>query len=205
MSFISRTRPRARSIAPTPLTSPHLTWELTAYGVSDIPFLDLALSIDTGLVVYETYRKPQNKYLYLPRASTHHPSTFRGLVHGEVDRLINTNKTGITLEKHISFFVSKLVCRGYGKSEVQAVVREALRLAQLRRFKSKRSNNKVRSIYVKLPFSSSVNANAIRRSMRKHKHVVANLAKIGVSFGTQPNLFRLFYRHNWPAIWPRGS
>ena len=62
--------------------------EVASQGRSNVPFLDLALSLGTSNVIfYKLYRKPANAYQYLPRGSCHRAETFNGLVVGESIRI----------------------------------------------------------------------------------------------------------------------
>ena len=106
----------------------NITWLLTATGGHDtaVPFLDLSLKITGGQLFYETYRKPLNGYLYIPKNSRHPETSFKSLIQGEVTRLIRTNRHKEDLQRHLDFFAEKLRRRGYDPSFVQRCMRRQL-------------------------------------------------------------------------------
>ena len=59
-----------------------IIWELSGHDAA-VPFLDLQVSVQQHRLHFQTYRKPQNIYAYLPRSSCHPPSVFESLVTGE--------------------------------------------------------------------------------------------------------------------------
>ena len=66
---------------------PSIRLTLSACGVSNIPFLDLALSVaEDGQVSHELYTKPRNRFQYVPFTSCHPPFVFSGVAKGEYQR-----------------------------------------------------------------------------------------------------------------------
>ena len=182
---------------------PSIVWEVTASGRSSVPFLDLPLSVIDSILVFETHRKPMNAYLYLPRTSTHHHHTFAGLIHGETNRLVKTNCSQSSLVRHVDIFWHALLKRGYSKLEVGMHIRRALHMAKIRQHRqSQTQQQRMRTHYLGLVYSSSTNTRALRVSIRKHKHVLCNFASVGLSFRVQKSLFRQLYSQNWPKTWP---
>ena len=88
-------------------------------------------------------------------------------------------------------------------------MRHALHLARARRNRLAarvQSNPPVlRSLYLKINYSSSVNYKALSRIINRHRHLVSHVANIGISHGTQRNLFRRFSSLNWPRKWPAAQ
>ena len=149
----------------------NILWEVQFVGREHIPFLDLNLSITARQLAWETHRKPMNAYLYLPRCSTHHPSTFEGLIHGETTRLIHTNSSEASLRRNLSFFRSRLLSRGYSKLEVGRHMRSALRLAEARKLGVKSTHASKKNMSFLVMYVSATNFKVIKNIVRKHKHV----------------------------------
>ena len=118
----------------------------------------------------------------------------------EVDRLINTNSSVDSLLFHLRFFINKLAERGYDKTISRQVVRDALYRASLR-ISQPRIKQQIRKHYVRVVYSSSSNAFAIRRSIWKYKTHIQHLGHVGVSHSVQRSLFRRLYATNWPKRW----
>ena len=180
-----------------------IVWELTHSGRDEVPFLDLSLSISNMRLDYGTFRKVPNAYLYLPRGSCHNPSVFSSLIHGEVNRLITTNKSAKAFEHQLSFFTGKLVARGYDRSFVSRVARSALHVAR-RRFTQPPPHKRpyIRKHFIPIVYSASTNYSLVRRSIAKYRVHIQHLGHVGVSSRVQRNLFRQLYAINWPRAWP---
>ena len=54
-------------------------------------FLDLNITIHNSNIKTSTYQKEMNIYLYIPLLSSHPPSCFKGLIHGELQRYFTQN------------------------------------------------------------------------------------------------------------------
>ena len=141
----------------------------------------------------ETYRKPVNKYLYVPRSSCHPRAVFSSIVASETCRLFRTNSRQETLSKQLAFFLNKFVDRGYSMAECSALI--SRQLARLRKPDDNNPRLKARKTFLKLPYSSSVNSRFLRRALSRHKHLIQN--PVGLSFSVQKNLFRTLYQWNW--------
>jgi hypothetical protein len=101
-----------------------LTWELSDLSAH---FLDLevykgALSSNTGLLCFRTFRKTMNKFLYLPAFSSHHPATVKSWVFAEILRLRNTSLLDDDFLSATKFFLQQLRCRGYSSMVIQSAL-----------------------------------------------------------------------------------
>ena len=89
-----------------------------------VHFLDLNIfASPEGRVCFNTFRKPQAIFDYIPTDSAHAPNTFRGMIVGECCRLLITNTREADYFRQIDFFKSKLVRRGHNLDTIQRVMR----------------------------------------------------------------------------------
>ena len=80
-----------------------------------VSMLDLAISVQGERFMYETHRKVLNMYDYIPANSAHKPSVFSAIVKGEMHRLLRTNNSKHTFEKHKQIFLSlRSICHPEG-------------------------------------------------------------------------------------------
>ena len=83
-------------------------------------YLDITLTLtNEGTISFETYRKPNNAYLYLTPNSAHSRHNKIGWIVGELIRLHRTNSTEESFVKHVQVFVQALSKRGYGKKLIE--------------------------------------------------------------------------------------
>lgn len=83
-------------------------------------FLDLEvfkgpLFYSTGMLSFKTFHKSMNRFLYLPAFSSHHPTTIRSWIAGEIVRLRNTCLSDEDFSRVVSFFLKNLRRRNYSK------------------------------------------------------------------------------------------
>ena len=114
---------------------PGIDWIVSArggrsqLGEDEVPFLDIQLSHHMGHMAWRTFRKPLNRYLYLPRASAHPKNVFVALIAGETHRLWRSNRSRAHLFRELTFFVEKLADRGYARHVSWNVIRDTLKNA----------------------------------------------------------------------------
>ena len=177
----------------------HVQWEITASGRTSVPFLDLAMSIESsGAVSYETYRKARNAYLYIPATSAHPPNVYKAIILGELQRLRRTNSAEPSYRKHVRIFEEKLRDRGWCKSMISRTIS---------RFNSKEARpvpaaptKRCRRFYFKTTWTSTLRPGQIRSALNKHAHLLSALTgdlPVGLAFRTQRSIFRRFYGTNW--------
>lgn len=74
--------------------------------------LDLQVEIGEQGISYTTYRKPTNKYAYLPYTSSRSIAAKQSIIATECTHLMLTNMHRYDYEKQVSCFVHKLHDRG---------------------------------------------------------------------------------------------
>ena len=182
---------------------PAIQWEVSFSG-KRVVFLDLDISLIDGHFAVQTYRKPQNAYLYIPVTSCHPKSVYTALIVGETQRLFRQNHQDEgRLRHHIGFFMSKLQRRGFTVSDSSKTVATALQ-------KLRHGNRKVKKddkFFFKQTYSSTLNTRWIQRSLRRNWHVVQSTlkkqSKPVLSFRVQKNIFRMDFCRNWlPSLIP---
>lgn len=176
-----------------------IRWELSAEGLQ-VPFLDLHIKLQDGRLSFETYRKPQNSYSYLPRSSCHAPSVFRAIVTGECVRLFRNNKDNPeSFVKHVEFFVDKLGRRGYNKEEARSLIAKTVR--RLQGLSPARESCQNKRVFFKQPYSFSLNSRTIKVALKRDWHVVQKIFQCKFDFmlcyRVQPNDFRRNYANTW--------
>ena len=175
---------------------PSIRWEVSGCGQS-VDYFDTTISITADLeLVWSTFRKPLNRYLYVPAQSCHPESTLKSIVSSEVSRMLVTNKHITGTRFQLEFFAQKLGKRGYDLSVIKRLIDNALheRPAPLR-------TKIVRNIFFKCQHASSLNLKRMRCSLNKYRSLL-DLAlqsdtNIVVCRSQQPNLFQRNYSNNW--------
>ena len=86
-------------------------------------FLDLTLSLSfedskTQILDVKCFSKPCDTFQYLSRDSSHPNPCFSGMIKGEAIRYIRNSSSEAEYKHKLDFFISKLLTRGYKKSEV---------------------------------------------------------------------------------------
>jgi hypothetical protein len=103
-----------------------LKWTCDDGLVDTLIFLDITVTIDANRkLVFKTYQKPMNLYLYIPPTSAHSANLLKGLIFGRLRayRLHNTNS-----DDYIYFatmLAKRLIARGWLKKTVLALIDEA--------------------------------------------------------------------------------
>ena len=162
-------------------------------------FLDLDIQLEEGRLKFQTYRKAQNAYLYIPRTSCHPSGVFKALIVGEVQRLLRTchgNKSAFA--QHCSFFLDKLRQRGYSRKNAEQL---AMQTVQKKRLQVSNDRHRSRKFFFKQEFSSSLNAKFINAARKRHWHVIRRCFKqpveVILSHSVQKNMFRSDFAVNW--------
>ena len=96
-----------------------LVWEVSDLSRS-INFLDLTLSItEQGEIKYQTYQKPMNLYLYIPRMSAHPESVFKSFIQSAIQRYWLQNSDPADFQSILKLFFLHLRARGYPQEELK--------------------------------------------------------------------------------------
>jgi hypothetical protein len=103
-----------------------LKW--TSDGLTDeIIFMDLRIKIDpfSNCLVYETYQKSMNLYLYIPPTSAHPQGVLRSLVFGRLQAYWHQNTEKKNFVKMAALLAQRLMARGYSKQLLTPLFIEA--------------------------------------------------------------------------------
>ncbi|CAE7187942.1 NOD2 [Symbiodinium sp. CCMP2456] len=158
-----------------------LVWEISSRGGrSDIgedavAFLDIQLSHHGGSMSWETYRKPLNKYLYIPRSSAHPPAAIVSLIRGETVRIWRTNRKYTDVHKHLEFFASSMAKRGYSYQQVKNDIQKHLRKITS---SSQRVTKTARKMFAVIKYSSSAEEQKRREEEEQRKKMEGGLDRI---------------------------
>ena len=162
-------------------------------------FLDLSIAVRASFFSYSTFRKPMNKYQYLPYDSNHSKQTKHGIISTELVRLIRTNRTCDDFERQVDFFVLKLRARGYDP----VVIRETIDRHVWTSFKDRHAcpyngPSVVQQIVpFKIVFSPVVESLRIGAVLRRYRYLLPDdfnkSHRIVQCFKSAPSLFRLRY------------
>ena len=168
-----------------------------------VHFLDLNIFASSdGRITFNTYRKPQAIFDYIPTESAHAPSTFRGMIAGECCRLLVTNSSSNDYVKQISFFKQKLARRGFNYDTINRIVSKypfSKRLSILRPRQKKVATSKQKIFghgvfyfpgIQTLPWKRVRN---IQNSLAKH----VGQCKVRTFHRVRPNLFLRLYTASW--------
>jgi hypothetical protein len=91
-------------------------------------FLDITITLHTdGTFSTRLFEKPENKYLYLPRHSTHPPGNLKGLIYGSINRILRLSSDMKLQEKSVHDFYDRLRARGYGHNLLMEVINKTYR------------------------------------------------------------------------------
>ena len=143
-------------------------------------FLDLDISLAQGQFAIQTYRKPQNAYLYIPRTSCHPKSVYTALIVGETQRLFRHNcQNAGRLRHHIGFFLRRLQLRGFSVAECSQLIEKTPQKLSLRKQKVRQENK----FFFRQTYTITLNARWIQHALRRNWHVVQSTLK------NQPNQF----------------
>jgi len=102
------------------LNDTSLDWEVTG-PTARVTYLDLTLTIQNGIVESTLYKKALNLYLYLPPGSAHPPGILKGLIAGDLLRIIWLTSNPLMRDIHICALYTQLLARGYTSSLLKPV------------------------------------------------------------------------------------
>ena len=182
---------------------PDIQWEVSDHG-TQVAFLDLDIQLRYGRFLFQTFRKPRNAYLYIPRISCHPEGVFKALIIGEAQRLFRHNRQDqAALERHSNFFLNKLRLRGHSRQEAALIMQKTFLKLQRRETKPTAKN---RRVFFRQTYSSTLDRRFVKRALNKHWHVLRSCFNKTVSpilsFRVQKNSFRRNFSHNWLCAAP---
>jgi hypothetical protein len=105
-----------------------LEWEFTDRSES-IEFLDLKLSFETDgnvkSIRSRLHEKALNLYLYLPYHSAHAPGVLKGLIYGNIQRIVRLSSDLLDVKALMRTFFRRLLERGYNKDDLIPIFHSA--------------------------------------------------------------------------------
>ena len=108
------------------LNSQHPTIKFTSnYGQSDIPFLDVSISIRNGVITTDVHTKPTDANMLLPFHSCHPRHCMRGIPRGQALRLRRICSEDETFMLRCRELQERLIRRGYPKPLLEAAIAKA--------------------------------------------------------------------------------
>ena len=95
---------------------------------TSIVFLDQIITINlaTRQLVFKTYQKEMNLYLYIPPHSAHPPGVLRSLIFGRLQAYWHQNTYQQDFLHMAQLLVQRLLARGYSQHQIMPTVREVL-------------------------------------------------------------------------------
>lgn len=185
--------------------------------ITCIPYLDVYVAKDMSVpgalvpIVFSTYQKPHNKYLYIPFQSHHRSHVFSAFVRGELIRYVITNTLLADFLKMADLFKTRLVARGYPITFLQPIFdaihhsdrRYYLRQQQQRQQRQQRATTGTSPAMVvvnDISTQSRMNLSKVINDVYcRYKPTVPELHqlfgdKIVVAYKNPPNLSRLLVR-----------
>ena len=171
-----------------------------------VNFLDLLLDATGSRFEYQTYRKPLNNYDYVPGSSEHRRSTFDGIVHTEMHRLLYTNSSGASFARHKAFFLRRFCRRGHLRSRAHAIASKYNFAFKVSHLKTKQRLSRARdklSTHFLICQHHAVHSRVIKKVMAKYSHILGSLlgntqsVHLDVAHTVNRNLFRLLHNATW--------
>jgi hypothetical protein len=157
--------------------------------LESIDFLDLTIFkgkrfAQTGILDTKIYTKPTNRFQYLYRTSSHKESTFKAFLKGELIRARRNCSDDKDLSEYIEKFRSRILVRGYGSEELDAV------LADLNEHKWNGSNKKRnKTTHFGLAYKVTCYESAIiEQSLSQHWFMIRENALLTKCLGKKPTV-----------------
>ena len=95
---------------------------------NSVVFLDLTITIQphTRKLIYKTYQKEMNLYLYIPPTSAHPAGVLRSLIFGRLRSYWNQNTYQSDFLRMATLLGQRLMARGYSKAQLMPTFLEAI-------------------------------------------------------------------------------
>ena len=164
-------------------------------------------AVSASGIEYETFRKPQCTFDYVPRSSAHALGVGHSLVAGELRRLLITNSRRTSWERQVLIFRKKLTQRGYNLGDFQRHF-AALNWSQKRPIlgKGRRNRSTEGCLFLRAKFVRGSKLGALTKCLNKAAKVhlgpifqkrgrAAPEFRVATSVGR--NLFRQVYKLTW--------
>ena len=144
---------------------------------------------------YNTYRKPQSTYDYLPFNSCTPYHTKTGIIITETIRMLRTNSSAQAYLKQLNFFKLQLQKRGYPGEVIQNIFNRYPWFNKNESLKKKpnRAHNGALAVF-KIPFCNQAEELHISAAIRRHKRLLdCDNINFLCCWIANKNLFRLRY------------
>ena len=107
------------------LNTQHQSIKFTAnYGTTDVPFLDVKLSLHNGSISTDLHVKPTDAHMYVPFTSCHPRHCVRAIPYSQCLRIRRICSEDEKFQHRCRELMTKLQSRGYPKSLVENAVRK---------------------------------------------------------------------------------
>ena len=175
-----------------------IIWELEHTGVTDVPYLDLSLTIDHihNRISYKTFRKPLNSYAFPTADSMHGKHLAKSIVTSETHRYISTNDKSSNVWMQCEFLLEKLANRGYDRGKLRQIARAVILTASAPRQRTPVPAKR----FLTLTRSSSTNTREVKRVLRRYHHLLPGSLRIGICERLQRSWFRRLYKANFNPL-----
>eukprot|EP00971_Amphidinium_carterae_P351111 6491917-Amphidinium_carterae.1 len=168
----------------------------TAHSQTNVPFLDLQLSVTKTGFTYSLYSKPHNLYSYLPMTSAHPQHVYRAIIWSETCRHLRRHSSFAEAKESITKLALRLRDRGYDPKQIFETQRKAIRQFMTNRGKNKQPKRHCTTLV--LCHSSNFSSSGYRKCIAK----IRKILPVRVGLTVQKNTFRLLYKQ-WALL--RGA
>ena len=172
----------------------HPTLKFThEWSKTEINFLDLTLykgerHKNTQILDIKCFSKPCDTFQYPSRDSSHPNSCFLGMVKGEAIRYIRNSSSETEYEQKLDFFISKLLTRGYKKSEVLTCLADiSYKRRNIYLEDVPKNSNEIPLVFCTHHFPQRRNAQ-IKKALTRNWHYITENHKLSKIFPCQPIL-----------------
>ena len=145
----------------------------------------------TGKLDVEIYFKPTDTFMYLHRSSAHPPTTFKGIVKGEIIRCMRNTSDKTKHESLIKKYQTRLLKRGYTKMETDKIIRQTRCLSRTALLKQKEYDPKSIPLVFITPFNPRLRK--LGKIVRKHWNIIEQNEICSKIFPNPPTI--AFKRH----------
>lgn len=164
-------------------------------------FLDLEISIDpiSRCLLFKTYMKPTNLFLYIPPTSAHPLGVLKSVIYGNLQRYWRQNSEPSAFASLALGFKQHLRNRGHDDNTLNAIFMDASRnidkksllrlVSQKPRRKTTVKSNPSDTLFLKVPFHPrGLDRQAIRRVHDTHLRNIQGYSRMIVAFKRGRNL-----------------
>jgi hypothetical protein len=145
---------------------------------TEIQFLDLVIYKGnrfkaSNILDIKCFTKPTETWCYLDRASSHSPSIFPGFIRGELIRYVRNSNNPESYEEKKSIFTSKLLERGYTKTEILSASSRVDFNNRPAYIAEKLKDNTIPLVF-KTQYYPQISSKHIKNAITKHWNIVSD-------------------------------